>query len=85
MTQNLKSVNTSKKGTNLPDGRTRSEGLTPLWDLGSDQLPTLAHGWLAATTKTITVKPLTGHYNDGDCQKRPPAFGTVFPAACTKL
>jgi len=63
--KNLKSVHTSKMQPYFPGGLTPSERFTPLWDLGSDQLSTLAHGWLAATTRTITVKLLTGPYNDG--------------------
>jgi hypothetical protein len=68
---------------NLAGGRTPSQGLTSLWDLGSDQLPTLAHGWLAATTKTITVKPLTGPHNNGDWRNNEVPEFRSFLAACT--
>jgi hypothetical protein len=77
LSQNQKSVHTFRKQPDIPGGRTPSEGFTPLWDLGSDQLSTLAHGWLAATTKTITVKLLKGPHGDGTVRTATSQTGTT--------
>jgi hypothetical protein len=68
-----------KAETDLPDGRTLSQGFTSLWDLGSDLLWRLAHGWLAATRKTITVKLFRGPQGDGTghLQCGPSSWGDV--------